>query len=190
MRLRLKIEKFFVEQLWQLLIVVAFVVFCACIFDKPIEAFLFCVSHTVIRQAFGKQYHCGTTAVCLCVTFSIAFFGIMTILPFAVSLLSTVPICFVISFAGYIAQDRVDLIVANHKLREQIAGNGEFSLEDCTEDALLARCKELGLSEENTWLAVEFFIKKTKHSKIAEKFCIEEHSVTARKLRLKNKLKK
>ena len=186
----LKIEKFFKEQLWQLLTVVAFVSLCAWIFDKPFEAIMFCVSHIVIRQNFEKQYHCKTTGLCLITTLTIAFFGIASILPVAISLLSTIPICWFISWVGYIAQDRVDLLLVNKKLKLELEKDTQFSTDNCTEETLIARCKELRLSEENTLLAIEFFIKKTKQSEIADKLCVEEHAVSTRKLRLKNKLNK
>ena len=190
MKLQLRIEKFIVEQLWQLLLVVAFVVFCGWIFYKPIEACMFAVAHTVIRPAFKKQFHCATTRICLALTTTIAFFGIVAILPFNISLLSSIPLAFFISWVGYIAQDRIDLALIVRKMQNTIEQEEEFSVENCTEETLVARCKTLGFSEENTWLAVEFFVKKTKHSKIAAHFCIEENSVSKRKLRLKNKLNK
>lgn len=64
----------------------------------------------------------------------------------------------------------------------------QFSTDTCTEEELIERCKELRFSEENTKLAVEFFIKKTKQSIIADKLCINEKSVQMRKQRLKQKL--
>lgn len=106
----LALQKFFTEQLWQHLLVVAFVSFCAWLFDKPFEAVMFCVAHYFIRKTFEKQYHCGTTAICLTMTLTIAFFGIASILPVAISLLSTIPMCWFISWIGYIAQDRIDLL--------------------------------------------------------------------------------
>ena len=118
-------------------------------------------------------------------TLSIAFFGIMTVLPFAVSLLSTVPVCFLICWVGYIAQDRIDLVIANNKLKEGLEKDSEFSTDNCTEESLIARCKEIGLSQDNILLAIEFFVKKTKHSKIAASLCVNEASVTRRNYRLR-----
>ena len=88
---KLKIEKFLKEALWQILIVFAFIFLYAWIFDKYIEAVLFCISHTVIRMIFDKQYHCGKTAICMITTLSIGFFGIAYTLPVSLSLLSTIP---------------------------------------------------------------------------------------------------
>lgn len=105
---KLKIEKFFKEQLWQFTLVIAFVFICAFIFNKYVEAVMFCIAHIVIRKYFDKQYHCGTTATCMFTTLSIAFFGIMYTFPLALSLLSTIPMCYFISWVGYVVQDRVD----------------------------------------------------------------------------------
>lgn len=63
-----------------------------------------------------------------------------------------------------------------------------FDTDTCTLDELLSRCNELHLSKDNTDLAVEFFIHKTKHSIIADRLCIDEKSVVMRKMRLKRKL--
>lgn len=127
---RLKIEQFFIEELWQLLLVVAFIFGCAWLFDKYVEAVMFAISHIIIRQNFNKQYHCGTTALCLITTLTIAFFGILTTLPISISILSTIPICFLISWVGYVAQDRVDCRILNVKLQGEL-------------DSALSRIKEL-----------------------------------------------
>lgn len=107
---KVKLKNFIKKQLGQYLLVIAFVSFCAWLFDKPFEAIMFCVAHIVVRRVFDKQYHCGTTSMCTSLTLTIAFFGIATILPVAISLLSTIPIACFISWIGYIAQDRIDLL--------------------------------------------------------------------------------
>ena len=58
----------------------------------------------------------------------------------------------------------------------------------CTEDALVQRCKELMFSKENTELAVELFINKTRHEIIADRLNIDVKSVGIRKVRMKKKL--
>lgn len=184
----LKLEKFFVEQLWQLLIVVAFVFACAWLFNKYAEAVMFCISHIVIRQNFEKQYHCKTTGLCLITTLTIAFFGIASIMPIAVSLLSTIPICWFISWIGYIAQDRLDLILEHKRLKTELEKETKFNTDNCTKEELIERCKELKFSEDKIHLAIAFFIDKTKQSEIADKLCIEEKSVQTSKRRLKQKL--
>lgn len=118
---KLKIEKFFIEQLWQLLVVIAFLFICAYLFNKPIESILFCVSHTLIRNAFKKQYHCGSTALCLSFTLSIGWIGITTSLPLEISLLSSLPMCYIIAFLGFLVQDRIDILILNKGLETEIA---------------------------------------------------------------------
>ena len=188
--IKLKIEKFFTEQLWQLLIVIAFLFMSAFIFDKYIESILFCVSHHLIRYAFKKQFHSGKTAVCLTFTFGVAWIGISNTLPLELSLVSSIPICFIISFLGFIAQDRLDLYVINKELKQKLENKGEFNTDTCTKEELVARCGELGFSETNTNLAIEFFINKTKQSKLADNLCVDESTIRIRKLRLKKKLNK
>ena len=119
-KIKLKLEKFFKEQLWQHILVIAFVFVCAFITGKYIEAVLFCIAHTVIRMFFDKQYHAGTTFFCLMITFTVAFFGIAYSLPLSVSLLSTIPMCFFISWIGYICQDRVDQYIFCKILQDEL----------------------------------------------------------------------
>lgn len=74
-RFKLRFEKFLKEELWQHILVIAFVFICAWLFDKYVEAFMFCVAHIVIRKYFDKQYHSGSIAVCMFITLSVIFFG-------------------------------------------------------------------------------------------------------------------
>lgn len=64
----------------------------------------------------------------------------------------------------------------------------KFDVETCTTEELLKRCRALRFSAQNVSLAVIFFILKTPHKDIADRFCIDEKSVTMRKWRMKNKL--
>ena len=150
--MQLKIEKFFKEQLWQILIVFAFVFTCAWIFDKYIEAILFCISHLVIRAIFEKQYHCGTTAMCLFLTLTIALFGIMYTFPLALSLLSAIPMCWFISWIGYIAQDRIDC----HKIIKDLKHKTIWQM---SEDELVDYCYANGIKGD----MIEFVVMKVVH---------------------------
>lgn len=174
---RLKIEKFVKEQLWQHVFVVSMIALFAFLLEKEIEAICFCVAHIVIRPKFNKQYHSMKTNICLMITLSIAFFGILLCLPINTSLLFSVPLAFGVVWVGYIAQDRLDLLTPK-----------PFNTDTCTESELIARCKQLHFSDENTALAIDFFIRKTKQSVIADQLCIDEKSVTTRKKRMKQKL--
>lgn len=141
-KIKLKLEKFFKEQLWQHILVIAFVFACAFITDKYIEAILFCISHTVIRMFFDKQYHAGTTFICLMITLTVAFFGIAYTLPLSISLLSTIPMCFFIAWIGYVCQDRVDQYVFCSKLQDEL-DNLTFRLQ------IFKRIDVYQMSEEN-----------------------------------------
>lgn len=99
----LKVEKFFTEQLWQLIIVFASVALWSYIFDKALEAVMFCIAHFIIRNRFDKQYHCGATALCLLLTLLIAFTGILFSFDISISLVSSVILCWLVAFFGYIA---------------------------------------------------------------------------------------
>jgi hypothetical protein len=133
-------------------LVLLFTSVCAYIFNKPIEAVVFCIAHLLIRYAFDKQYHSGNTAFCLTVTLSVLFFGVTTTLPLVINLLSVIPICFLISWVGYIAQDRLDLYTINRNLRKR----PELS----EKEKFIARCKELNYNNFKTDIAVKFFIDK------------------------------
>ena len=116
--IKLALEKFFIEQLWQFVLAIAIVCFFAWLFKKPYEAAMFCIAHVVIRPCFDKQYHCGATYLCLFTTAAVAALGIYSCLPISVSLLSALPVAFFVCGIGYIAQDRVDAL-KDYKILEQ-----------------------------------------------------------------------
>lgn len=107
--IRLKTEKFFKEQLWQYILVIAFVSFYAWLLNKPYQAIMFLIAHYFVRPRFEKQYHCGTTYLCMLTTLSICLLALYIILPMEISLLSTLPATFLICWVGCLAQDSVDL---------------------------------------------------------------------------------
>lgn len=113
---------------------------------------MFCLAHIIIRRNFDKQYHCETTALCLITTLTIAFFGIASILPVTISILSTIPICFFISWLGFIAQDRLDLIFINNKLKQKPELNEK--------EIFIKKCKDLRYNDLKTQIAVRLFVDK------------------------------
>lgn len=113
---------------------------------------MFCLAHIIIRKKFDKQYHCETTALCLITTLTIAFFGIASILPVTISILSTIPICFFISWVGFVAQDRLDLIFINNKLKQRPELNEK--------DKFIKQCKDLRYNDLKTQIAVKLFVDK------------------------------
>lgn len=162
----------------------------AAIFGKWIEAIVFYICHWLIREQYKKQYHHIVHAICRVITASILFFGVSFVLPLSLSLFSAIPINYFIGWVGFTKKQADYYEVKYEKLRKRLEEKSRFSTDSCTIEQLLERCREIGLSEENTELAIEFFIKKTKQSEIANLLCIEEHAVSTRKLRLKKKLNK
>lgn len=159
---QLKVEKFFKEQLWQFLLVLAFVCFCAWIFDKWIIAGMFCIAHLIIRMYFEKQYHCGITFICLFTTFIIAFFGIAYCLPLSISLLSVIPVCFFISWVGYIAQDRIDC----HKTIKKLTDKTIWQM---TENELADYCYAKGIRGDMLEFVIMVVVYQMKYEEIGAK---------------------
>ena len=178
---QLKIEKFFKEQLWQILIVFAFIFTCAWIFDKYIEAILFCISHLVIRAIFEKQYHCGTTAMCLFLTLTIALFGIMYTFPLALSLLSAIPMCWFISWIGYIAQDRIDCNKIIKDLKHK-------TIWQMSEDELVDYCYANGIKGDMIEFVVMKVVHEMKYEEIGKKLGYSVDTLKDWSPKCKNKL--
>lgn len=149
--------------------------------NKMVEGLFFFICHWLIREQFPHQYHCTTHSACRFLTSVIFFFGVCMSFPIEYSFMSAIPICYFIGFAGNEEYERLKSSI-NKPIKTK------FNCSTCTEQELLQRCMELNFSEENKQLCIEFFIKKTKQSKIADELCINEKSVTKRKDRLKDKL--
>ena len=162
-------------------IVFADIAVFAVLTGKYIETVALFISFVTLRYAFGKTYHSQSFWWCIfisCVIFAVA----ITFMPNkGVSILSCVAFGLIIDYLAYKYKDYDDL------LRQR---NKPFNVDTCTQAELISRCDEIHLSEENKKLAIEFFIKKTKHSELADLLCVDEKSITVRKRRLKQKLNK
>lgn len=160
----------------------------AFILNKLVEGVIFFICHWLIREQFPKQYHHIIPATCRLITSVVFFFGVSFMLPFVLSLFSAIPINYFIGWVGFTKKQADDYETKYLRLKRELEKKKTFSTDTCTETELIERCKELRFSEENTNLAIEFFIRKTKQSEIAYKLCVEEHAISTRKLRLKKKL--
>ena len=160
------------------------------IFGKWIEGVVFFFCHWFIREQFSKQYHHILPSMCRLITSVVFFFGVSFVLPLGLSLISAIPINYFIGWVGFTKKQADDYEIKYLRLKSKLETKKGFNADICTESELIERCKELRFSEENTRLAIEFFIKKTKQSDIADSLCVEEHAVATRKLRLKKKLNK
>ena len=170
--LKIRIKDFIKQQLWVYLIVFASIALCSWIFNKWIEGIMFCIAHTAIRTAFDKQFHFNTTAYCLTLTLAIIWFAIPITLPLAVSLLSSIPVAFLICFFGYLAQDRLDkakkireLNKHNRELLDKIMHKDIFTM---SEEELYAHCRSRGLDETDCKIAYLMIIERLKGKELYE----------------------
>lgn len=159
-----------VDSLWEYLIIFASIFLCAWLFNKWIEAIMLCVAHTCIRNAFDKQFHFNSTAYCLSLTLAIIWFAIPITLPITTSLLSSIPISFLISFFGFITQDRVDLLIEKRN-------RAKFNLEHCTKEKLIEICDLAGYNKDKRELAIMFFIDKLSNKQVWEILCNTQRNV-------------
>lgn len=145
--LKIAVRDFIIDELWVYLIVFASIALVSWIFNRWIEGLMLCISHTVIRTLFDKQFHFKKTAYCLSLTLAIIWFAIPTTFSVSVSLLSSIPISFLISFIGFIAQDRVDYIIENKNLQAELDKLIVLDIYKMSEEELRAYCLSRNLSE-------------------------------------------
>lgn len=164
--LKLKLKDFIRYRLWQYLIVFSSIALCSWFFDRWIEGLMLCVAHTCIRHNFNKQFHFNSTAYCLILTLSLIWFTIPITLPIGVSLLSSIPIAFIICFVGFIAQDRVDALFEikrlNKYVNELLETITHKDIYAMPEKELYEHCRNCGLSEEDCRIAYFIVIERLK----------------------------
>lgn len=176
-------------RLFQLMIntVILIAVFSfAFLFGRVLECVIILLSYFLLRYKFDKTFHSSNMWGCVALSILMCWVMIAVTLPISVSVLSSVMVALVDCYALYKIKDCFDM-------RNQIiklTAPKPFNADTCTETELLERCSKLRLSQENTELAIDFFIHKTKQSILADRLCIDEMSVARRKLRLKQKLNK
>lgn len=148
---------------------------------KYIETIGLFTSFVALRYSFGKTWHSKSFWNCIFISCVIFIVSIGFVPSKGVSILACIIFGLCIDYLAYKYKDYVDVLAQLNK---------PFNVDFCTEAELLTRCREVGLSQENTELAVDFFIKKTKQSEIADKLFINEKSVQMKKSRLRKKLNK
>lgn len=171
-KLKLRLKDFIKVQLPVHILVIGSVILCAWLFNRWIEAIQFCVAHCFIRSAFDKQFHFHKTYYCLILTLAIIWFAIPITLPITASLLSSIPIAFLICYFGCLAQDRIDLIIANRKLNkyieELLSQLNHKDIYSMTDDELYEHCRSRGLSEEECRIAHFVVIDRMKGRELYE----------------------
>lgn len=145
-QLRIQLKFLIINELWVYVLVITNAALCAWIFNCWIESVMFCVAHLVIRQTFKRQFHFDSTAYCLSLTLAIIWFAMPITLPVEVSLLSSIPIAFIICYLGFIAQDRLLQIKTNKELNETLEKILYKDIFAMNQDELYEHCRNRGLS--------------------------------------------
>lgn len=179
-------------------IIVGLLVGFSWLIGKPIEFILIFLPYFITKGLYTRQYHSRSLRECFALSLGIFAFVLLACVPRETSILFSVLLGLAIAFVSYKAgvvqfklkdyeyvEPRYNQLVDFYKSATEAK---PFDVNTCTENELRKRCEELHFSYDNTELAVEFFIRKTKQSIIADKLCIDEKSVAMRKHRLKHKL--
>lgn len=182
------------------ILVVSLLFVFSLLIHKPIEFLLIFLPYFATKGFYCKQWHSDSMKECLLLSVGLFVLAVCITLPkyFSIvfSLCFGLTIAYLTCKAGIIKfkledyeyiEPRYNKLVDWYK---QMTTPKPFHTDNCSLEQLLERCKELHFSQENTELAIEFFINKTKQSEIAENLAIEETSVAIKKFRLKQKLNK
>lgn len=165
---------------------------------KLIEFILIFLPYFISKNFYTVQFHSKSLKQCFTLSLMVFALATMAVFHSEFSIIFSVVLGCAIAFISYkvgviqfklkdyeYIEPRYNELVAFY---ENATKSKPFDVNTCTEEELRKRCEELRFSYDNTELAVEFFIKKTKQSVIADRLCIDEKSVTTRKKRLKAKL--
>ena len=154
---------------------------------------MFCIAHTCIRNAFDKQFHFNSTAYCLSLTLAIIWFAIPITTSLTASLLGSIPIAFLICFFGFIAQDRVDLLIEVKRLdnyaNELVSKLNHKDIYAMNEDELYEHCRNCGLSEEDCKIAYFIVIERLKGKELYEAINYSERQTKRKRKDILDKIK-
>lgn len=138
-KLKVKLEKFFFDELPFNAIILANAAFTSWLFDRYIETILFLIAHYVLRYKFNKVFHCETDKVCLATTNAIIFISIPFIIPLEQSLLFSCISALGICWLGYLIQDRIELKYENSQFKKIKDTPVYYGMD---EDILRKKCKQ------------------------------------------------
>ena len=179
-------------------IIVGLLIGFSLLIGKPFEFLMIFLPYFCTKGLYARQFHSRSLRECFTLSLIVFVLATMAVFPNAFSIVFSVFIGCAIAFISYkvgVVQFKLkDYEYIEPRYNELVdfykksTTRKPFNTDTCTEEELRERCAAIHLSQENTELAVEFFIRKTKQSVIADKLCIDEKSVTTRKKRLKAKL--
>ena len=126
----------------------------AWLFNKWFEGIIFFICHWLIREQYPMQYHHIIPATCRLITSTTFFFGVSFILPFTLSLISAIPINYFIGWVGFTKKQADSYEYKYEKLKAELERKSEFNTDTCTEEQLIARCKELNIKQKTMSLEI------------------------------------
>lgn len=127
----------------------------AIIFGKYLEALTFLIAHTLIRPQFERQYHHIVPAICREITGVVFFFGIVMSLPISISLVSAIPINYLVGWIGDVTATRDFYEVQCNTMKARIEKLLE-KLKDPRQE-LLIKCRDAKLSARDTEIALMYY---------------------------------
>jgi hypothetical protein len=187
--LKIKI-KLYLRALPSLIIVSLFVIAFMWLSGKHIEGICFIIAFLALRYKFSVTWHSKIEIVCIILTTLLWCFCIDITLNTNVSILSSIFIGFISTYSLWHIQD------SNNKSRqiEQLALacnriSKKFDIITCTEQEMIARCREKNLSADNVDIALHYFVYKDMSLRdLSEKYCIDYDSIKQRTRRIKRKI--
>ena len=192
-KLKLSIKDFITDELWIYVIIIGSIALCSWLFNRWIEGIMFCIAHLVIRRVFNKQFHFNSTAYCLTLTLAIIWFAIPITMPLTTSLLSSIPIAFIVCFFGFIAQDRVDLLIEVKRLEnyanELVAKLNHKDIYAMNEDELYEHCRKCGLSDVDCKIAYFIVIERLKGKELYQAINYSERQTKRKRKEILDKIK-
>lgn len=192
LKIKLAIRDFIVDELWQLLLIVGAIALCSWLFNRWIEGALLVVAHIIIRRVFDKQFHFSQTAYCLILTMTIIWFAIPITLPVTTSLLSSIPIAFIICFFGFVAQDWVDVrkevVQLNQYATELVMKLSHKDIYAMTEDELYEHCRNCGLDEEECKIAYFVVIERLQGKELYKAIPYSEATIKRKRAKIMKKI--
>lgn len=159
--------KFKLFQLSTCGIVFSSIILVSILTGKYIEAIAFFVAFVSLRYTFSKTYHSNSFWKCILISVAIFTLAILFIPNKNISLLASIMFGIIVDFTAYKYKDYLDLMQLVDK---------PFSLHNCTENELVARCKALNYNELKTQIAVRFFVQKQKPKQVWQWLCATQEN--------------
>lgn len=161
----------------------------ALILSKWIEAIIFVVCHTLIRNQFPKQYHHIIPYMCRLISSLIFFFGTCIVLPLQFSLFSAVVICYVVSVVGFQKRDLNDTKALNRRLQERIDKLQGKTIWQMNKEQLQDFLYSKGIRDEQMEFVVMILINRLTYEEMSDRLGYSVPTLKLWSKKCKSKLK-